>query len=398
MDLNLTAEEQQFRDEFRAWLQANIPKDWSGIDVREPESSRQRFDFLRDWQRKMADAGWVGVHWPKEYGGRGASVIQQTLFIEEMARASAPPLINVLGLSLLGPTLIAFGTPSQKTRYLQKILTAEEIWCQGYSEPNAGSDLAALRTEAVLDGDHFIVNGQKTWTSFGHFADYCFGVVRTDPEAAKHKGLTYMLIDMHSPGVSVRPLKQMTGESEFNEVFFENVKVPMDQVVGKVNGGWEIALATLMFERGMLGASLQVTFKRQIDRLIELSHTIERNGSPASQDPIIRQKLAQIYAEIEVFRLNQMRTVTRLAKTGVPGPEGSIQKIFWSEMNQRMQQVAMEMLGPFGQLTHDNPYSIDGGQWVHHYLRSRGNTIEAGTSEIQRNIIGHFVLGLPRSY
>ena len=398
MDLNLTHEEQLFRDEFRAWLEVNIPEGWSGVDVREPESSQDRFIFLRAWQKKMADAGWVGIHWPKEYGGRGASIIQQTIFVEEMARSSAPPLINVLGLSLLGPTLIAYGTPEQKKRFLANILNADEIWCQGYSEPNAGSDLAALRTEAVLDGDHFIVNGQKTWTSFGHHADWCFAVVRTDPEAPKHKGLTYMLIDMHAPGVDVRPLKQMTGESEFNEVFFENVKVPVDNVVGKVNSGWEIALATLMFERGTLGASLQVAFKRQLDRLVELSRSIKRNGKPASEDPIIRQKLGQIYTEVEIFRLNQMRTITRMAKSGVPGPEGSIQKIFWSEMNQRMQKTAMEILGPYGQLTRDSSHAIDGGQWVHHYLRSRGNTIEAGTSEIQRNIIGHFVLGLPRSY
>jgi alkylation response protein AidB-like acyl-CoA dehydrogenase len=395
MDLNLTPSEQSFRDEFRAWLKANIPSDWdaSGFD-----DSEHRFEYLRAWQKKMYEAGWVGLSWPKEYGGRGATLMEQTIFIEEMARAAAPPLINVLGLSLLGPTLIAYGTEAQKQRFLPNILSADEIWCQGYSEPNAGSDLASLRTEAVLDGDHFIVNGQKTWTSFGHYADWCFGVVRTDPNAAKHKGLTYMLIDMRSPGVKVRPLKQMTGESEFNEVFFQNVRVPAENVVGEVNGGWQISIATLMFERGTLGASLQITFKRQIERLIELSRRIDHNGRPASEDSSIRQKLAQIYTEIEIFRLNQMRTLTRMARTGVPGPEGSIQKIFWSEMNQRMQQVAMEILGPFGQLTRESEYAVDHGQWAHAYLRSRGNTIEAGTSEIQRNIIGHFVLGLPKSY
>jgi alkylation response protein AidB-like acyl-CoA dehydrogenase len=398
MDLNPTPAEQEFRDEFRAWLQANIPEEWSAEEGYADESSEDRFEFLRAWQKKMYKAGWVGIHWPEEYGGRGASLIEQTIFIEEMARASAPPLINVLGLSLLGPTLIAYGTEAQKKRFLANILSADEIWCQGYSEPNAGSDLAALRTEATLDGDTFVVNGQKTWTSFGHYADWCFGVVRTDPEAAKHKGLTYMLIDMRSPGVSVRPLKQMTGESEFNEVYFENVRVPVENVVGKVNGGWEIAIATLMFERGTLGASLQITFKRQIERLIELARSIDHNGSPASDDPVIRQELAQIYAEIEIFRLNQMRTTTRMSKSGVPGAEGSIQKIFWSEMNQRMQQVAMKLLGPYGQLTRASRHAIDHGQWAHAYLRARGNTIEAGTSEIQRNIIGHFVLGLPKSY
>jgi len=397
MDLNPTPEEQRFRDEFRGWLSSNTPKEWDPAAFHD-EDSRQRFEFLRGWQKKMYEAGWVGIHWPKEYGGRGASLIEQTIFIEEMARAAAPPIINVLGVSLLGPTLIAYGTEAQKKRFLAKIIAADEIWCQGYSEPNAGSDLAALRSEAVLEGDHFIVNGQKTWTSYGHFADWCFAVVRTDPDLPKHKGLTYLLIDMHSPGITIRPLKQMTGDSEFNEVSFQNVKVPVENVVGKINGGWEIAIATLMFERGTLGASLQITFKRQIERLIELSRKIIRNGRPASEDPIIRQRLAQICTEIEIFRLNQLRTTTRMAKSGVPGPEGSIQKIFWSEMNQRMQQVAMEMLGPWGQLTKESEYAIDHGQWAHAYLRSRGNTIEAGTSEIQRNIIGHFVLGLPKSY
>jgi alkylation response protein AidB-like acyl-CoA dehydrogenase len=396
MDLNLTPEEQQFRDEFRAWLGTNIPKNWDPSS--RDEDSKERFDFLRQWQKQMFDAGWVGINWPKEYGGRGATIVQQAIFIEEMARASAPPLINVLGLSLLGPTLIAYGSEAQKKRFLANILSADEIWCQGYSEPNAGSDLASLRSEAVLEGDHFVVNGQKTWTSFGHHADWCFAVVRTDPSAAKHKGLTYLLVDMHSPGVSLRPLKQMTGDSEFNEVVFQNVRVPVENVVGNVNGGWEIAIATLMFERGTLGASLQITFKRQLDRLVRLSGKLERNGRPASEDPIIRQKLAQIYSEIEIFRLNQMRTLTRMTRSGVPGPEGSIQKIFWSEMNQRMQQVAMELLGQYGQLTRESSYAIDHGEWAHAYLRCRGNTIEAGTSEIQRNIIGHFVLGLPKSY
>jgi alkylation response protein AidB-like acyl-CoA dehydrogenase len=397
MDLNLTPQEQQFRDEFRAWLEANAPKDWEKRFPR-GEDTQERFEFLRAWQKTMFEAGWVGIHWPKEYGGRGATLIEQALFIEEIARTKVPAPINVLGLSLLGPTLIKYGTEAQKQRFLANILSGDEIWCQGYSEPNAGSDLAALRSEAVLDGDHFVVNGQKTWTSFGHHADWCFAVVRTDPDVPKHKGLTYMLIDMHSPGVSLRPLKQMTGESEFNEVVFQNVQVPVENVVGKVNDGWNIAIATLMFERGTLGASLQITFKRQIERLIELSKTIMRNGRPASEDSLIRQKLAQMYAEIEIFRLNQLRTLTRMNKAGVPGAEGSIQKIFWSEMNQRMQQVAMEMLGPYGQLAGESQYAVDHGEWAHAYLRSRGNTIEAGTSEIQRNIIGHFVLGLPKSY
>jgi alkylation response protein AidB-like acyl-CoA dehydrogenase len=384
MDLNYTPSEIQFRDALRGWLAANVPADWDGS---------QGFDYLRRWQRRLYEGGWAGVSWPREYGGRGATVIEQVIFLEEMARASAPPLANVLGLSLIGPTIIAHGSDAQKRRYLANILSAEEIWCQGFSEPNAGSDLANLSTEARRDGDHFIVNGQKVWTSYGYVGDWCELVVRTDPAAPKHKGLSVLLVDMHRPGVEVRPLRQMTGESEFSELFFHEVRVPVENVLGAVNDGWNVALGTLMHERATLGAAMHITYTRQFDRLIGLTHRLGRD-----QDPVIRQKLAQVYSEIEVLRLNQMRAVSRISSSGTPGPEGSIQKIFWSELNQRFQQVAQEILGPFGQLEKGSDFAVDGGQWAYQYLRARGNTIEAGTSEVQRNIIGHFVLGLPRSY
>jgi alkylation response protein AidB-like acyl-CoA dehydrogenase len=384
MDLNYTPSEIQFRDGLRGWLATNVPADWNGS---------QGFDYLRRWQRRLYEGGWAGVSWPREYGGRGATVVEQVIFLEEMARASAPPLANVLGLSLIGPTIIAHGSDAQKRRYLPNILSAEEIWCQGFSEPNAGSDLANLSTEARRDGAHFIVNGQKVWTSYGHVGDWCELVVRTDPAAPKHKGLSVLLVDMHSPGVEVRPLRQMTGESEFSELFFHDVRVPVENVLGAVNDGWNVALGTLMHERATLGAAMHITYTRQFDRLIGLTHRLGRD-----QDPVIRQKLAQVYSEIEVLRLNQMRAVSRISSSGTPGPEGSIQKIFWSELNQRFQQVAQEILGPFGQLEKGSDFAIDGGQWAYQYLRARGNTIEAGTSEVQRNIIGHFVLGLPRSY
>ncbi len=395
MDLNLTAEELRFRDELRAWLKANVPKDW---DNWRDKSLEARFDYLKRWQRRLYEGGWAGISWPKEYGGRGASLMQQAIFWQEMALAEAPPLANVLGLGIIGPTIIAFGTDAQKKRYLSKILSAEEIWCQGFSEPNAGSDLASLQTEARREDGHYVLNGQKVWTSYGWAADWCEVVVRTDPNAPQHKGLTVLLMDMKTPGVEVRPLRQMTGESEFNEVFFRDARVPVENVVGKVNEGWGVAIGTLMHERGTFGAALQIIYKRNMDRLIELSHTLHRNGRPAAQDPLIRQKLAQCYAEIEIMRLNQMRAFSRISATGVPGPEGSMQKIFWSELNQRFQQVAQELLGPYGQLTGPDGYAIDKGIWSYGYLRARGNTIEAGTSEIQRNNIGHFVLGLPRSY
>jgi alkylation response protein AidB-like acyl-CoA dehydrogenase len=344
------------------------------------------------------EAGWAGISWPREYGGRGATLMEQVIFWQEMAEAGAPPLANILGVGLVGPTLIAFGTEAQKKRFLSKILSAEEIWSQGFSEPNAGSDLANVSCAAELQGDDYIVNGQKVWNSYGWAAHWCELVVRTDPTQAKHKGLTVLLVDMKSPGVEVRPLRQMTGEAEFNEIFFHDVRVPAENVVGKVNDGWSVAMGTLMHERGTFGAGLQVTYRRNMDRLIELSHTTERNGCKAAEDPVIRQKLAQCYAEIEIMRCNQMRAFSRISASGVPGPEGSIQKIFWSELNQRFQQIAQEMFGPFGQLAEGDPLAIDNGAWSYGYLRSRGNTIEAGTSEIQRNIIGHFVLGLPKSY
>jgi alkylation response protein AidB-like acyl-CoA dehydrogenase len=395
MDLNLSPEELQFREELREWLRANVPHDWSAWREKPIEES---FPYLRAWQRKLHEGRWAAVSWPKEYGGRSATLMEQAIFWEEMARVEAPPMANTLGLGLIGPTIIAYGTEAQKKRFVPRILSAEEIWCQGFSEPNAGSDLASLQTEARLDGGHYVVNGQKVWTSYGWVGDWCELVVRTDPNAPKHKGLTVLLIDMKSPGVEVRPLRQMTGESEFNEMFFRDVRVPVENVLGSVNDGWNVAVSTLMHERGSFGARLHPLFKRNINRLIELSRKFQKNGHTAAQDPLTRQKLAQCYAEVEIMRLNQLRAFSRMTATGAPGPEGSIQKIFWSELNQRLQQVAQEIFGPYGQLLGTDRHAVDKGIWSYGYLRTRGNTIEAGTSEVQRSIIGHFVLGLPKSY
>ncbi len=392
MDLTLTQQEAEFRDEVRDWLSANAPKDWKAKQEAE-DDMRKRFEFLRAWQRKMFEGGWAGISWPAKYGGRGATLMEQVLFNEEMARAAAPPPANTLGLALVGPTCITFGTEAQKARFLRPILNAEEIWCQGFSEPNAGSDLAALRTDARREGDEFVVNGQKIWTSYGWAADWCALVVRSEQGSEKHKGLSYILVDMHSKGVDVRPLRQMTGETEFNEVFFQDVRVPAQNVLGKIGDGWNVALGTLMHERATLGAGLHIVYRRWFERLVGLAHELGR-----ANDVVIRQKLAGAYTEIEVMRLNQMRIISRIGQGATPGPEGSIQKLLWSELNQRFQQIAMELLGPYGQLTRGAAGAIDEGQWVYNYLRTRGNTIEAGTSEVQRNIIGHFVLGLPKSY
>ena len=391
MDLNLTPNEQQFRDEFRAWLAANLPAEWAGSPNSEDRSDY--INYLRDWQRKLYEGGWAGISWPQQYGGRGVSLMEQAIFQEELARANSPQLIGTIGLSLVGPTIIAMGTEEQKERYLAPILSGEEIWCQGFSEPNAGSDLASLGTKAIRDGDDFIVNGQKIWTSLAQLADWCLLLVRTDTAAPKHKGITCLLVNMRSEGISVRPLRQMSGDSGFNEVFFANLRVPVAQVLGQVDQGWTTAITALMNERANLGTGMQVIFKRNLEALIARTHTVERNGGLASEDPIVRQKLAQAYLELEILRLNTNRALTSLSKTGIPGPEGSIQKLYWSEWNQRMQQTAQEILGPYGQLS-----DFDNGMWQYGYLRTRGNTIEAGTSEVQRNIIAERVLGLPKSY
>ena len=389
MDLNLNPEETKFRDDLAAWLKANVPNDWEIRRLR--DTMHERFAFLRIWQKKVYEAGWAGVAWPKEYGGRGATLMEQVIFTQEMAKVNAPPLANVLGLSLIGPTIVHHGTDAQKKRFLPSILSADEIWCQGFSEPNAGSDLAGLRTEARLEGDHYIVNGQKIWNSYGWAADWCALVTRSDPGSQKHKGLTYLLVDMKTPGVEVRPLRQLTGESEFTELFFRDVKVPAENVLGKAGDGWNVALGTLAHERATLGFAMQIFMRRQLDRLMEVSR--ETHG----QDPIIRQKLAQSYVENEVLRLNHMRAVSKIIQSGAPGAEGSILKLGWSESNQRFQILAQEILGPYAQLT-GGEFAIDNGTYSYSYLRTRGNTIEAGTSEVQRNIIGQHVLGLPKSY
>src|SRR5438552_6442263 len=272
MDLNLTPNEQRFRDEVRAWLTTNTPPEWAGDTNAEDRSDY--ISYLRDWQRKLYEGGWAGISWPQQYGGRGAALMEKAIFQEELARANTPQLIGTIGLSLVGPTIIAMGTGAQKSRYLAPILSGEEIWCQGFSEPNAGSDLASLGTKAIRDGDNFIVNGQKTWTSFAQLADLCLLLVRTDSEAPKHKGITCLLVNMRSEGISVRPLRQMSGDSGFNEVFFSSVRVPVSQVLGEVNHGWTTAITALMNERANLGTGIQVVFKLNLASLIARSHTI----------------------------------------------------------------------------------------------------------------------------
>jgi len=384
--------DESFRLELRAWLAANTTDEFR---EKRTMTFQEKVAVRRAWQRKLFEAGWIGIGWPQEYGGRGASLMQEAIYNEEMARAQAPATANVIGLNMVGPTVLAVGTPEQKARYLPKILSAEEIWCQGFSEPNAGSDVASLQTRAVREDDHFVVNGQKVWTSYGYVADFCILLVRTDFEAPKHKGLSYLIVDMKSPGVSARPLVQMTGEAEFAEVFFENVKVPAENLVGELNKGWMVAITTLMHERGSFSLSIIVVFEQRLQALIELSRSSILNGKPVLGDSHVRQRLARLYTDVKTFKLNTMRQMSSLNRGHLPGPEGSLLKLQWSELNQRLVELAFELEGPYSSLAPDSLDAPSEGRWQYEYLRARGNTIEAGTSEVQRNIVAERVLGLP---
>ncbi len=397
MDLTLTPEQEAFRERVRAWLKANIPQDWTrrlmvSSDVPRPEA----YEFLRGWQRKLYEAGFIGLTWPREYGGQGLTFMEELILHEEMALAKAPPVLNVLGVGMAGPTIVAYGTEEQKQRYLAKILSCEEIWCQGYSEPNAGSDLAALQTRAVKEGEYYVVNGQKVWTSLAHIADWMMLLARTDPDAPKHKGITYFLLDMHLPGITVKPLRQITGDPEFNEVFFDNVRVHESQILGGLNNGWQVGLTTLMYERMALGFGLQVRLRIALDGLIELARRMARDGRDPTRDPVMRQKIAQLWIETECLKYTGARALTRLLKGEMPGPEASTGKMIWVDAHQRLQEVAMELQGPYSQLTRGSEWAVEGGLWQYTFLRSRANSIEGGTTEVQKNIIGERILGLPK--
>jgi alkylation response protein AidB-like acyl-CoA dehydrogenase len=378
MDLTFSQPEIAFRDELRAWFGENPPGS-------EPDGDEdRRYAWRRDFQRRLADGGWAAVHWPREYGGRGATLTESAIFFEELGRSGAPLPANVLGLLLAGPTIMTWGSDRQKDRYLTPILTAEEIWCQGFSEPDAGSDLASLKTRAVADGDDWVITGQKVWTSGAQYSKWCMLVARTDPEASKHKGLTYFLMDMEQDGVQIRPLRQITGEPEFNELFLDGARVPSENVLGGTGNGWKVALTTLMNERAGLAFFLQVRLRQLLDRAIEEA---AREGRFA--DPVIADRLGELYLRSETLRLTAYRGLTAIEKYGQPGPEGSLTKWMWSDTNQRLTQFAVDLLGPRA-LRADDP-------WAYELLRARGNSIEGGTTEVLKNIVAERVLGLPKS-
>jgi alkylation response protein AidB-like acyl-CoA dehydrogenase len=396
MDFEYTPEQEAFRAEVRKWLKNNLPSDLCIDDPMDERIAPNRdiFEKRRAWQQKLALGGWVGLSWPKQYGGREASLLEQIIFDEEYFRVRAPILPGYSGVGLLGPTLMQWGSEEQKKKYLPRILPGDDIWCQGYSEPGAGSDLASLQTRAEVKGDYFVINGQKVWTSGAQFADKMFLLARTDADAPKHKGISYLLLDdMHSAGVDVRPLVVMNGHHHFNEVFFDNVRIPRENLVGPMNEGWKVAVTTLAFERGIAGGG---GHSSQVRRLAELSRSFKIDGRRAWDYEWVRQELAQFIIECEAAKYTRLRSLTRRLKGLPPGPEGSILKLYGSELGVRIARFVSEMLGEYALLGEGSDAVPDAPRWLQRVLSSRQYTIAGGTSEIQKNILGERQLGLPK--
>jgi alkylation response protein AidB-like acyl-CoA dehydrogenase len=387
MDYQDNSAEHEFRAELRQWFADTLPRFFPGD--RTPHDRLSAADARR-WSRALFDAGYAGLTWPREYGGRGLPAQYQAILYEEQAGAEAPEHVGVVGLGHAGPTIIAHGTDEQKAAYLRPILSGEHIWCQGFSEPDSGSDLAAARTRARLSGDRWIIDGQKIWSSYAHIADQCILLVRTDPDAAKHAGLTYLLVDMKTPGIDVRPIRQMTGDSEFNEIFFNEVEVPRAATLGEIGQGWQVAMTTLMHERATTGFAFAANLDTIVNRLV---HYLKDTG--AKKDPLVRDQFARIWIDLQALRFTNYRSLAAAAAGGVPGPEGSIVKLAWSETNQAATKLAQQVTGPTALATDWG--RTWGGYWVYEQLRSRANSIEAGSSEILKNIVAERVIGLPRA-
>lgn len=401
MQPTYTADAEAYREKVQAFLAEKLPSGWGGIGRLEGDEFTQ---FVTDWRKTLHEGGYLAPGWPVEYGGAGLSPLEQVILAEEFTRAGVPTggPNDVFGIQMLGNTLLMWGTDEQKSYYLPRILSGEDTWCQGYSEPDAGSDLGAVGLKGVLDGDQWILNGQKIWTSAGHLADHIFTLARTDTDAPKHKGISFLLVDMRQPGIEVRPIKMVSGESEFNEVFYSDATCPKDNVIGGVNNGWAVAMTLLGYERGEAAATLPIMFRGELDRLVEMAK--ERG---LHDDPTIRQRLASCYAQVEVMRYNGMRTLTKFLQGHHPGPDGAISKLYWSEYHRIVTELAVDILGPEAMLIEGRPPSSafqadDAGasnssaSWVGTFLNARAGTIYAGSSQIQRNIIGEMVLGLPK--
>jgi len=388
MDLHDRPEDETFRKEIRAWLSDHVVGEFAALGGRGGSGDETYgFETRLEWERELAAGGWTCIGWPVEFGGRGASIAHQVIFNEEYVKARAPGRVSILGEGLIGPTIIQYGSPEQQARFLPPIVAGTELWCQGYSEPNAGSDLANVQTRAVLDGDQWVITGQKVWTSLAHQSDWSFVVCRTEPGSSRHKGLSYLLVPMDQPGVEVRPITQLTRTSEFNEVFFDGARTAADNVVGEVGDGWRVALATLAFERGVGLLGHQLSFRRELDHLIEVARA---NGR--ATDPLIRQRLARSYAELEILRFNTLRSLSGYDGPVAP-PEASIIKLYWATWHRDLGELAVDILGLSGLVADGFPYELD--EFQRTFLFSRSETIYGGSNEIQKNIIGERVLGLP---
>jgi alkylation response protein AidB-like acyl-CoA dehydrogenase len=388
MDLRDRPEDEAFRKEIRGWLGAHVVGEFAALGGRGGSGDETfGFEVRLEWEHVLAADGWTCIGWPETYGGRGAPIAHQVIFNEEYVKAGAPGRVSILGEGLIGPTLIQYGTKEQKDRFLPPIRRGTELWCQGYSEPNAGSDLANVQTRAERDGDEWVVTGQKVWTSLAHQSDWCFVVCRTELGSLRHKGLSYLLVPMDQEGVEVRPIQQLTRTSEFNEVFFDGARTAADNVVGDVGDGWRVALATLAFERGVGLLGHQLSFRRELDRLVAMARV---NGK--ASDPVIRQRLARSYAELEILRFNTLRSLSGIDGPAAP-PEASISKLFWATWHRGLGELALDVMGPAGMVTGGFPYDLD--EFQRTFLFSRSETIYGGSNEIQKNIIGERVLGLP---
>ena len=396
-----TPEAEAYREKVQAFLAEKLPTNWGGIGQLQGATLDT---FVAEWRKTLHEANYLAPGWPQAYGGAGLTATEQVILAEEFARAGVPTggANDVFSIQMLGNTLLQWGTEEQKSYYLPRLLAGEDTWCQGYSEPNAGSDLSNVGLRAELDGDEWVLNGQKIWTSAGHLADHIFTLARTDPDLPRHKGISFLLVDMRQPGIEVRPIKMISGDSEFNEVFYTDVKVPRDHVVGGVNNGWAVAMTLLGYERGEAAATLPVRFRGELDRLIELARS-----RGVADDPSIRQRLAWCHAKVEIMRFIGMRTLTKFLAGHHPGPDGGIFKLYWSEYHKVVTELALDILGaealvPSGRWpsnafqTDDEGAPNDSASWVGTFLIARAGTIYAGSSQIQRNIVGEMVLGLPK--
>jgi alkylation response protein AidB-like acyl-CoA dehydrogenase len=394
----VTATDDEFRNELRAWLDESVPPAWREPGFWHAMSEEESLELRTDWERRKFDAGWAGIDWPAEYGGRGGTALQRAISEEELALASAPPPVQVQA-PILGPSLLLYGTEEQKRRFIRPLLRCDELWCQGFSEPDSGSDLASLRTTAVLDGDDFVLNGQKIWTSFAPICDWIFLLARTDAESTRSRGLSMLFMELSTPGVEVRGIRHMTGRWEFAEVFFNDARVPATNVIGEVNDAWGVINGVLREER-QAWVGQYALFRQHLDLLVELARQVDRNGRPASEDPVIRQRLAQAVVDLELLRIHSLDTMARLRR-GEATRDAPITRLFGGETHQDLGEIFTDVAGPAWLLDHTDASlgSVDDGilrelQFV--FLRSRAETISGGTSQVQRNIIGERVLGLPR--